>query len=74
MTRRRGISTWRCWCVAGSAAEAQFKRLLTPACAARVAQQDVANRKRRTLDVELDDLASVRAPARRGAAHGRSRF
>jgi hypothetical protein len=53
---------------------ARFKLLLTPAAAGRVAQQDVANRKRRTLDVELDDLASVRGPARRRARHGRSRF
>ena len=57
-----------------AASPARFKRVLTPACAAHVAQQDVANRKRRTLDVELDDLASVRAPACRRARHGRSRF
>jgi hypothetical protein len=37
--------------------------VLTPARAPGGAQQDVANRRRRTLDVELDDLASVRAAA-----------
>lgn len=37
--------------------------VLTPAHAPGGAQQDVANRRRRTLDVELDDLASVRAAA-----------
>ncbi len=33
---------------------------LTPAAARRALQQDIANPKRRTLDGELDDLASVR--------------